>query len=242
MVGRGRRRVAAVVRCQDEQVAVAHRRQDPRQAVVELLERVREPARVVPMTPEHVGLDEVREHQAAVGDGSHQLPGRRDPLGIRGRRMAGIDVLPRRRCRRSSRRRARSSRGREAAGGGSGAAARARSRAARRPPVGARVPFERARDHPADGVLAAQDSRAVRQASYSSSSGNDRLVGGDLEHAVGRRVDDPAPGALVLGAQALDDLGARRRDVPDHPAPGRSANSSMISAGTRPGRSGTAAP
>ena len=46
------------------------------------------------------------------------------------------------------------------------------------------------------------------------------LVGRDLEHAVGRRVDDPVAGALVLLAQPLDDLGARGGHVADHAAAG----------------------
>ena len=46
------------------------------------------------------------------------------------------------------------------------------------------------------------------------------LVGGDLKDAVGRGVDDPVAGALVLLAELLDDLGAGGGVVADHAAPG----------------------
>ena len=66
-------------------------------------------------------------------------------------------------------------------------------------------------------------------AAYSSSTGTVVLVGGDLEHAVGRRVDDPAAGPLVLARPALDDLGAGCRRVADH-ARGRCGGRSRRSA------------
>ena len=91
----------------------------------------------------------------------------------------------------------------------------------RRPPVGTVGALERTGDHPADGVLSTQDPASRAAGGVQLLERDDRLVGRDLEHAVGRRVDDPAPCALVLGAQALDDLGARRCDVADHPAPRR---------------------
>ena len=53
---------------------------------------------------------------------------------------------------------------------------------------------------------------------YSSAIGIDVLVRGDLEHAVGRRVDDRPAGAHVLGAEPIDDLGARRDDVAERAA------------------------
>ena len=46
-----------------------------------------------------------------------------------------------------------------------------------------------------DGVLAGMISRAAAQAAYSSLERHDVLVRGDLQHRVGRRVDDQVAGA-----------------------------------------------
>src|SRR5207244_565630 len=46
------------------------------------------------------------------------------------------------------------------------------------------------------------------------------LVRGDLEDRVRRGVDDPLPCPLVLLAELLDDLGARRGPVTEHAAAG----------------------
>src|SRR5436190_21334701 len=48
--------------------------------------------RVVPVTPEHVRLDEVREDQPLV-DLAHQLLGLHDPVDVRLRRPRAVDVL-----------------------------------------------------------------------------------------------------------------------------------------------------
>ncbi len=81
------------------------------------------------------------------------------------------------------------------------------------PAEGARHPQEGPSDDPVDlegrhehrpGPLAPVVEGAER---------HDLLVSGDLEDRVGRGVEDRAPGPHVLGAEPVDDLGARGRDV-----------------------------
>ena len=92
--------------------------------------------------------------------------------------------------------------------------------AVRRALVVARLADERPRDHAADGVLAGQDL-ARDPAGLVELLERDRLlVRRDLEDRVGGRVDDPLAGALVLLAELLDDLRARRRLVAEHAAAG----------------------
>jgi hypothetical protein len=45
-------------------------------------------------------------------------------------------------------------------------------------------------------------------------------VGRDLQHRVGRRVDDQVAGLEVLLAEVVDDLGAAVGAVAEHPAAG----------------------
>ena len=56
-------------------------------------------------------------------------------------------------------------------------------------------------------------SKAISQMRYSSSIGIDVFVRGDLEHAVGRRVDDRRAGPHVLGPELVDDRRAGRDRV-----------------------------
>jgi len=91
----------------------------------------------------------------------------------------------------------------------------------RSPSVIALGALERPRDHPAHRVLAAEDPTGGATGVVQLLERHHTLVGRDLKDAVGRRVDDPAPGALVLGAEPLDDLRARRGHVAEHPAAGR---------------------
>ena len=81
MVGRRRRRVAAVVGREDQQIALAQGVEQVRQAAVEVLQAPMEVLRVVAVPPQHVGLDEVREHEAVV-EPAQQLLGALDPLHI----------------------------------------------------------------------------------------------------------------------------------------------------------------
>ena len=66
VVGGRRRRVAAVVGREDQQVAGPQRVEDLGEPPVEVLQAAMEVHRVVPVAPEHVGLDEVREDEAVV--------------------------------------------------------------------------------------------------------------------------------------------------------------------------------
>ncbi len=58
--------------------------------------------------------------------------------------------------------------------------------------------------------------RAISHHSYSGLQGHDLHVGGDLEDAVRRGVDDRPSGGHVLGAQFVDDDRAGRRLVAQH--------------------------
>ena len=88
----------------------------------------------------------------------------------------------------------------------------------RRPLVVPRRADERAGDDAADGVLAGEDL-ARGPAGVVQLLERDRLlVRRDLEDGVGRRVDDPLAGLLVLLAELLDHLGAGRGLVAEHAA------------------------
>ena len=66
VVGRGRGRVTAVVRREDQEIAVAQDVEQIGQPAVEVLQAAVEVERVVAMAPEHVRLDEVHEDQSLV--------------------------------------------------------------------------------------------------------------------------------------------------------------------------------
>ena len=91
VVGRRRRRVAAVIRGEDEQVARPQLREQVGQARVEVLQAAVEVHRVVAMAPEHVRLDEVREDESRV-ELAQELLRLLDPLGVRLRGMRLVDV------------------------------------------------------------------------------------------------------------------------------------------------------
>ena len=92
VVGRRRRRVAAVVGGDDQQVAGPKRLEQVGQPAVEVLQAAVEVDRVVPVAPEHVRLDEVDEDEPLV-ERLEQLLGLLDPLDVRLRRVALVDVL-----------------------------------------------------------------------------------------------------------------------------------------------------
>ena len=85
-------------------------------------------------------------------------------------------------------------------------------------------------------------SYASSQIRYSSGDGDHVLVRGDLEHAVGRRVDDGRPRAHVLRAQLLDDLACPTRPRCRSSAGRCSASKSLdqLAAESRAETSGTA--
>ena len=74
---------------------------------------------------------------------------------------------------------------------------------------------ERTRDDAADAKALADETERDFADAVLLVDRDDVFVRRDLEHAVGRRVDDRLAGPHVLGAQALDDLGARGDDVAD---------------------------
>src|SRR5262249_31709767 len=88
----------------------------------------------------------------------------------------------------------------------------------RGPLVVARLARERSRDHAPDRVAAGEDLPRDPAAVVELLERDRVLVRGDLEHGVGRRVDDPLSGPLMLLAQLLDDLRARRRLVAENAA------------------------
>ena len=101
--------------------------------------------------------------------------------------------------------------------------------------------LERAGDHPADGVLAGEQPSRDAAPLVQRRQRHHVLVRRDLEHGVAARVHDGLAGADVLLAELRDDLGARRGDVAEDPAPDRLLERLRRSrAGTRPGTAGTA--
>ena len=173
--------------------------------------------RVVPVAPEHVRLDEVREHEPVVE--LLQEPLRLvDAVDVRPRRVGLVDVdagedvsdladrvhlVPRLAHERQVVRRGRLQRPVVTVG---------------RSHVVSGLALERARDDAAHSVVAGQDL-AGDLAPFVELLERDRVdVRGDLEDRVRGRVDDPLARALMLLAELLDDLGARRRLVTEHSA------------------------
>ena len=200
-----------------EQIAVAQRLEDVRQPPVEVLQAAMEVDGIVAMAPELVGLDEIREDEPVV-DVLEQLDRPVDPVDVRLRRERLVDVaagedvgdLP------------------DAVRRVPGVADRAQ--VVRTPRLEREVvtvrrslvlpgrPGERAGDDAPDRVLAGQDL-ARRPACVVELLERDRLlVRRDLEHRVGRRVDDPLPGLLMLLAVLEDHLGPGRGLVAEHAA------------------------
>ena len=148
-----------------------------------------------------------------------QLLGARDALHVRLRRVALVDVAAGEDVARSSRRRAPVT-----------PASRSERQVVRparlerevvpvrRALVVPRLADERPGDHPADGVLAREDLARDAAGVVELLERDRLLVRGDLEDGVGRRVDDPLAGLLVLLAELLDDLRPRRRPVAEHAA------------------------
>ena len=82
----------------------------------------------------------------------------------------------------------------------------------------ARLAAERPRDDAADGVLAGHDLARRGACRVQLFQRHDVDVRGDLQHRVGRRVDDQVTGLHVLGAEVVDHLGARVRAVAEDAA------------------------
>ena len=79
---------------------------------------------------------------------------------------------------------------------------------------------ERPRDDAADAEPLADQLVGDLAGAIQLGDRHDLFVRGDLEDAVGRRVDDQRAGAHVLGAELVDDLGAGRGLVAEHAAAG----------------------
>ena len=214
--------IDAVVGCDDQQVALAQRLEQVGEAAVEILKAAVEVLRVVAVAPEHVRLDEVREHEARV-DVAQQLLGDRDPLDVRLRRVLVVHVQV----------------GEDV--GDLADAVHLGTRLAhlgevvrplglerevvpvRRALVVAGLSDERPGDHAPHRVLAGEDLARLPAALVQLLERNRLLVRRDLEDGVGRRVDDPLARLLVLLAELLDDLRARGRLVAEHAARGARA-------------------
>ena len=191
--------------------------EDVGKAAVEVLQAAMEVLRVVAVAPEHVGLDEIREHEAGV-DVAQQLLRRRDPLDVRLRGVLGVHVevgedvgdLP------------------DAVHLAAGFAHERQVVrpprlerevvAVRRPLVVPRLADERPRDHAPDRVLSGEDPARRTAARVELLEGDRLLVRRDLEDRVRRRVDDPLARLLVLLAELLDDLRPGGRLVAEHAA------------------------
>ena len=219
VVGRRRRGIAAVVGREDQQVAGPQRLEQVRQPAVEVLEAAVEVDRVVAVPPERVRLDEVHEDEAVV-ELLQQLLRLLYAVDVRLRRMRLVDVDAREDVA-------------DLADAVHLLARVAGEREVVRPLRHERVVVavrrahvvvgragERPRDHAADCVLAGEDLARDLARLVELVERHRLLVRRDLEDGVGRRVDDPLAGLLVLLAELLDDLGARRGLVAEHAAPG----------------------
>ncbi len=173
------------------------------------------------MAPDHVCLDQVGEHEAAVREVAQPRDRTGDALPVRLGGHRAVDVLAGEDVRDLAD-------GVHAHPGLAKPLEVVRPRRQQRevvpvwrPLVGARLALERPRDHTADRVLACEQPAGRAAGRVQLLERHRLLVGRDLKHAVGGRVDDPASGALVLLAEQLDDLGARGGDVADHAAAGQ---------------------
>jgi hypothetical protein len=165
-----------------------------------------------------IGLDQVGEHEAALQP-VDQLGGRRQRRRVRRalvlvvdadavehladlahgvhRDALGLQLLHVRAARRRQREVAPAVRALERAG-----------RAAERPG-----------DHPPDGVLAGHDLARGEADRVQLGRGDLVHVSGDLQHRVGRRVDDQVAGGQMALAELLDHRGAAVGPVAQHAAP-----------------------
>ena len=208
-----------MVRGENEEIARAQCVEQVRQPAVEVLQAAVEVHGVVPVAPEHVGLDEVDEDHSVV-ELAEQPLGVRNALDVRLRRMRFVDVAT----------------GEDVADLADAVNLHARvadERKIVRPfrlerevvsvrsaLVVARLPDERPCDDAPDRVLAGEDL-ARDPTSLVQLFECDRLfVRRDLEHRVRRCVDDPLACLLVLLAELLDDLRPRRRLVAEHAVTG----------------------
>ena len=203
-----RRRIVAVVGGDDEQVVGTQLRQELAQPRVEALEVPRVALDVVAMPVDRVEVDEVGEDQSPL-DARDRLLHRVHPLIVtrrvhrRPNAAAGEEILN------LAHRVHRRARGRQPieqrlAAGRTGEIVTIRGALEL-----SRRADERARDHPPDAH--ALDDELVGDAADAVLllDRNHILVREDLEHAVGRGVDDRRAGAHVLGAEAVHDLRAR---------------------------------
>src|SRR5262245_31256141 len=87
----------------------------------------------------------------------------------------------------------------------------------RRPLVISRRADEGTCDHPADRVLSGEDLPRNPARAVELFERNRLLVCRNLEDGVGRRVDDPLAGPLMLLPELLDDLGTGGWPVPEYP-------------------------
>ena len=208
MIRARRGRVVAVVGRQDQQVLGQELRQQRRQARVEPLEVLRVPLDVVAMPVLRVEIHEVGEDERAL-PAAHRLLDAVHPLGVRLRvdrardPPAGEQVLDLADGDDGA------ARGDEAVEDGRALRPDREVAAVRGAAKGAGAADERARDHPADPEPFDEQRVGGLALAVQLVDRDDVLVGGDLEHAVGRRVDDWPAGAQVLGPQVLDDDRAR---------------------------------
>ncbi len=209
VIGAGPGWVAAVVGRQDQHVVLAQQRVQIRQPRVEILERRRVTGHLAPVPEVLVEVDEVRHHQAevrclargrqrrvpqAVQAVGLDLPRHAHP-GVDIRDLADRDHLPAR-ARELVEHGGRRRRHRQVAAiAGAGEVVR-------------RVAHEGPRDHAADVVgihlLAGDLAEAVEPLEAEAA-----FVAGDLEHRVGRGIEDRLAGGDVLGTERGDDVGAR---------------------------------
>src|SRR5581483_8681322 len=219
MIGRRRRRIAAVVRGDDQQVSRPQRIEQVGQAAIEVLQAPVEVDGIVPMPPEHVGLDEVGEDKAVV-DRAEQLLRLLDAFDVRLRGVLLVDVdvseyvrdLPD-----SVDLVAHAAYLREVV---RAAWLEREVVAVRGALVRPGLTAKRPRDHTTDRMLSGEDLSCDPAAGVELLEWNRLLVRGDLEDRVRARVDDPLAGALVLLAELLNDLRAARRPVSEHTATG----------------------
>ena len=221
VVGAGGGRVAAVVGGEDEEVALRVEPLEPAaDRRVDDLERLVEAGDVAAVAVDLVGLDEVGEHEAAV-ELVDQVLGPADRLLVGGARVAAVDADAREHLLDLADRVDRDAVGAQLLEVGAAGRLEREVAAAGGALERARLAAERARDDAADGVLAAHD--LARRLAGRVELGGRHLVDvrGDLEHRVGRGVDDQVAGREVLLAVVLDRVGAAVGLVEQDAAAGR---------------------
>ena len=217
MIGRRGGGIVAVIRRQHHQIIPAQPDQQARHPRVQLLETLVKPRHVVAVPPRLIEFNDIDEHESRF-----ELIQRTLNQAIRvlvRRRMLAADVSSREQIVDLADADAWNARFRQPVEQRRPDRFDRKILPLRRAAVVPGLTFERSRDHAAHGMLPHQHLACDRAGAIQLLERNRTLVRRNLKHRVRRRIDDPLPRALMLGAELVDDRGTGRRLVAEPAAP-----------------------